>query len=145
MPQLSQLFPVYPVAVPVAGDRARLHLLRDRAGMVPKIQATVDAREQHIAGDLEAAQNAGLAADETEAARDRMDAARAEAARVSQDAKAESGRDTEAKVKAAADRIGAKIEAAQAKIRQSVDSARAEIERPSRQMPRRKWCARCRV
>ncbi len=64
--------------------------------MVPKIQATVDARERRIAGDLEAAQNARAAADETEAAwRDRMDAARAEAARVSQDAKAESGRDTE--------------------------------------------------
>ena len=37
-------------------------------GMVPKIQATVDAREKKIAGDLEAAQAARVAADETEAA-----------------------------------------------------------------------------
>ena len=98
-------------------------------GMVPKIQAAVDAREQRIAGDLEAAQKARVAADETEAAwRDRMDAARAEAARISQDAKAKSDRDTEVKVKAAADKIGVKVESAQAKIRKSVDAARAEIE-----------------
>ena len=98
-------------------------------GMVPKIQATVEAREQRIAGDLEAAQKARLAADETEAAwRGRIDAARAEAARISQEAKAESGRDTEAKVKAAADKIAIKVDSAQAKIRESVSAARAEIE-----------------
>ena len=98
-------------------------------GMVPKIQATVDAREKKIANDLESAQAARAAADETEAAwRARMDAARAEAARIAQDAKQESGRDTEAKVKAAADKINLKAESAQAKIRQATDSARAEIE-----------------
>src|SRR6185437_452487 len=74
-------------------------------GMVPKIQAAVDAREQRIAGDLEAAQKARVAADETEAAwRDRMDAARAEAARIAAEAKQASARDTEAKVKKAADK-----------------------------------------
>lgn len=129
MPQLSQLSEVYLSQFLWLAIALGFIFFVIARGMVPKIQATVDAREQRIAGDLEAAQNARAAADETEAAwRDRMDAARAEAARVSQDAKAESGRDTEAKVKAAADRIGAKIEAAQAKIRQSVDSARAEIE-----------------
>ena len=71
----------------------------------------------------------GTAADETEAAwRARMDAARAEAARIAQDAKAESGRDTEAKVKAAADKINLKVESAQAKIREALDRRRAEIE-----------------
>ena len=98
-------------------------------GMVPKIQATVDAREQRIAADLEAAQKARVEADETEAAwRERMDAARSEAARIAQDAKAESGRDTEAKVKAAADKINLKVESAQGAIRDALASARAEIE-----------------
>jgi F-type H+-transporting ATPase subunit b len=97
--------------------------------MVPKIQATVDAREQRIAGDLEAAQKARTAADETEAAwRARMDAARADAARIAQEAKSQSGRDTEAKVKAAADKINQKVESAQAQIRDAVNAARAEIE-----------------
>jgi F-type H+-transporting ATPase subunit b len=87
-------------------------------GMVPKIQATVDAREQRIAGDLEVAQKARIAADETEAAwRARMDAARAEAARVAQEAKAESGRETEARVKAAAEKINVKVDSAQGQIR----------------------------
>jgi F-type H+-transporting ATPase subunit b len=98
-------------------------------GMVPKIQATVEAREQRIAGDLEAAQAARAAAEETEAAwRERMDAARAEAVRLANEAKQESGRDTEAKVRAAADKINRKVETAEGKIRDAVSAARAEIE-----------------
>ena len=129
MPQLSQLSQVYLSQFLWLAIALGFIFFVIARGMVPKIQATVDAREQRIAGDLEAAQKARAAADETEAAwRDRMDAARAEAARISQEAKAESGRDTEAKVRAAADKIGLKVEAAQAKIRQSVNSARSEIE-----------------
>ena len=98
-------------------------------GMVPKIQGTVDARGKKMSADLEAAQAARAAADETEAAwRARMDAARAEAAKLSTDAKQASSRDTEAKVKAAADKLNLKVEASQQKIREAVDSARAEIE-----------------
>jgi F-type H+-transporting ATPase subunit b len=98
-------------------------------GMVPKIQATVDQREGKIAGDLERAQAARKEADETEAAwRSRMDAARADAARIAQDAKNESARETEAKVKAAADKINTKVESAESRIREAVTSARAEIE-----------------
>ena len=98
-------------------------------GMVPKIQSTVDARESKIADDLERAQAARAAADETEAAwRERMDAARGEAARIAREAKQASARDTEAKVKKAADKINLKVEAAEQKIREAVQSARAEIE-----------------
>jgi F-type H+-transporting ATPase subunit b len=98
-------------------------------GMVPKIQQTVDAREKRISGDLEAAQAARAAADETEADwRARMDAARAEAARIAQEAKHESGLETEAKVKAAADKLDVKLQKAEVKIREAVESARAEIE-----------------
>ena len=98
-------------------------------GMVPKIQATVDAREKKIAGDLEQAQAARVAADETEAAwRASMDAARAEAAKIAQEAKQQSALETEAKVKKAADKIGLKVESAEGKIRDALTAARAEIE-----------------
>ena len=98
-------------------------------GMVPKIQATVQAREQKVAGDLEQAQAARVAADETEAAwRARMDAARAEAARLAQEAKQKSAADTEKKVKVAVDKLNLKIESSEAKIRESLSAARAEIE-----------------
>lgn len=98
-------------------------------GMVPKIQATVDAREKQISADLERAQEARAAADETEAAwRARMDAARTEAARVANEAKQASARDTETKLKAAADKLALKVSNAEAKIRKARESARAEIE-----------------
>ena len=98
-------------------------------GMVPKIQSTVDARDRKIADDLERAQAARVAADQTEQAwRERMDAARAEAARVASEAKQASARDTEAKVKKAADKLNLKVEASEQKIREAVQSARSEIE-----------------
>ena len=129
MPQLSQLSQVYLSQFLWLAIALGFIFFVIARGMVPKIQATVDAREQRIAGDLEAAQKARLAADETEAAwRARIDEARAEAARIAQEAKAASGRDTEAKVKAAGDKINVKIESAQAKIRESLSSARSEIE-----------------
>ena len=98
-------------------------------GMVPRIQATVESREQKIAGDLEAAQAARAAADQTEAQwRERMDAARSEAARIANEAKQASAAETEAKVKAAQDGISGKLESAEARIRDAVTSARSEIE-----------------
>lgn len=129
MPQLSQLAEVYLSQFLWLAIALGFIFFVIARGMVPKIQATVDAREQRIAGDLEAAQKARAAADETEAAwRARMDAARAESARIAQDAKQESGRDSEAKVKAAADKINRKVESAEAKIRDALGAARSEIE-----------------
>ena len=98
-------------------------------GMLPKIQSTVDLREQQIADDLAQAQSARSAAEQTEEAwRTRMDEARSEAARLAQAARQESARETEAKVRGAADQINLKVEAAEHQIRQSVEAARAEIE-----------------
>jgi F-type H+-transporting ATPase subunit b len=129
MPQLSQLSDVYLSQFLWLAVALGFIFFVIARGMVPKIQGTVDTREQRIAGDLEAAQKARAAADETEAAwRERIDAARSEAARIAQDAKAQSGRDTEAKVKAAADKVNRKVETAQARIRDSLASARSEIE-----------------
>ena len=98
-------------------------------GMLPKIQSTVELREQKIAEDLERAQAARAAAEETEEAwRARMDAARAEAARIAQEAKQASALDTEEKVGKAADQISLKVEQAEARIGEAVQAARAEIE-----------------
>jgi F-type H+-transporting ATPase subunit b len=57
-----------------------------------------------------------------------MDAARAEAARLGQEARETSGRETTARVREAADKINLKVEAAQGQLRNAVKSARAEIE-----------------
>ena len=129
MPQLSQLAQVYlSQFLWLAVALAFIFFVVAR-GMVPKIQATVEAREKRIADDLEAAQAARAKADETEADwRARMDAARAEAARIAQDAKQASARETEAKVKAAADKLNSKLEKAEAKIRDAREAARSEIE-----------------
>lgn len=129
MPQLSQLSEVYLSQFLWLAVALGFIFFVIGRGMVPKIQATVDERESKIAGDLEAAQRARQAADETEAAwRARMDSARAEAARLAQEAKAESGRQTEAQVKAAADKINLKMDAAQSQIRDAINAARAEVE-----------------
>jgi F-type H+-transporting ATPase subunit b len=129
MPQLSQLSEVYLSQFLWLAIALAFIFFVIARGMVPKIQATVDARESKIAGDLEAAQKARAAADETEAAwRARMDSARADAARVAQEAKQSSAQDAEKKVKAAADAINRKVESAQAKVREASIAARAEIE-----------------
>ena len=98
-------------------------------GMLPKIQGTVDARNERIAADLAEAQGARERADALEQAyRDRMDQARAEAARVAADAKAQSARTTEARVAEADRAIGGRVESAQARIAEVRASAMAEIE-----------------
>ena len=129
MPQLNQLSDVlYSQLFWLAIGLGFIFFVVAR-GMVPKIQATVDAREAKIAGDLAAAEAARADAEAKEAAwREQLDAARAEAAKVTQEAKASSSLETEAKVKKSADKIAKKVEAAEAKIRTSVTSARAEIE-----------------
>ena len=129
MPQLSQLSTVYLSQFLWLAIALGFIFFVIARGMVPKIQATVDARESRIAGDLEAAQKARAAADETEAAwRARIDAARADAARIAQEAKQASAQETEKKIKAAAEKINRKVETAQAKIRDASTAARAEIE-----------------
>ncbi|MBB3880739.1 ATPase [Sphingomonas pseudosanguinis] len=80
-------------------------------GMVPKIQATVDAREGRIAGDLAAAEAARAEADRVEEAwRAEMDAARVAAMAETNAAKARATHAFEAQVKAAdadlAERLG---------------------------------------
>ena len=97
--------------------------------MLPKIQSTVDLRDQRIADDLAAAEAARIAADETEAAyRVRMDESRAEALKVAAAAKASSAKATEERMRVASEANQAKVEAAEARIRAATAAALAEIE-----------------
>jgi len=97
-------------------------------GMLPRIQATVDQRDQRIADDLAAAELAKAKADETEEAyRLAMDASRAEAMKLSATAKQQAAAKIE-KLTAKADAANlAKLDKAQARIRAASEAARLEI------------------
>ena len=98
-------------------------------GMLPKIQSTVDLRDKQIADDLAAAEAARAAADASEVAyRERIDASRAEAAKLTAKAKDDSALTTEKKLAKADAAVAAKIDKAQAKIRDARDAAVKEIE-----------------
>ena len=98
--------------------------------MLPKIQSTVEQRDNRIAGDLAAAQAARTAADETEAAyRARMDASRADALRLAAEAKQASARTNEERIRAASAQTDARVQAAEARIREASAAASGEIER----------------
>ena len=98
-------------------------------GMVPKIQSTIDARDQRIASDLEAAEAAKSAADATEEAyRARMDASRVEASKLTLAAKDKGGKAAEERLAKADAEFDARASAAAERIRASRKSALAELE-----------------
>lgn len=98
-------------------------------GMVPKIQSTVDQRDQRIADDLAAAERARAEADESEEAfRLRMDESRAEAMQRTGAAKQAGAKATEQKIAKADASIQAKLVKAEEKIRASREEALANIE-----------------
>lgn len=98
-------------------------------GMLPKIVSTVDARDARIAADLQEASTARESADRLEAEyRARMDAARADSARVVGDAKAEAAKATEAEVAKSERGIEERLTAAQARIAEARAAAVSEIE-----------------
>ena len=98
-------------------------------GMLPKIQGTVDARDAKIAADLKAAEGAREAADALEHVyRGGMDQGRAEASRLTAEAKAAAAKSTEAAIAKADKAIATKIDKAIGKIAESRAAALAEIE-----------------
>ena len=98
-------------------------------GMVPKIQATVDQRDQRIADDLAAAERAKAEADATEEAyRQKMDESRAEAMKRTSAAKQEGALATEKRLAKADKAIQDKAAKAEAKIRESRQAALANLE-----------------
>jgi len=98
-------------------------------GMVPKIQSTVDKRDQTVAEDLAAADRARTEADASEEAfRLRMDESRANAMKTTAAAKAEGARSIEKRLAKADTAIQAKLAQAEEKIRASRTEALANIE-----------------
>lgn len=98
-------------------------------GMVPKIMATVEARDKQIAQDLAAAETARKAADaEEEAWRKRENANRAEAQGIIAKAKAEAAKASEGYLAEANARLEAQIAEAEARIGAARDEAAGELE-----------------
>jgi F-type H+-transporting ATPase subunit b len=98
-------------------------------GMLPRIQATIDARDEKIAADLKAAEEARTAADALEEVyRTGMDKGRTEAGKLSAEAKSEAIRNTEKAIAKADKAIASKVDKATAKIKDARASARSELE-----------------
>lgn len=98
-------------------------------GMLPKVEATVEARDRKIADDLAAAKAARDASDAIEADwRARVNAARADAQGVVATAKAKAAKDAEKRLAKANSEAEARLATAEAEISQARNSALAEIE-----------------
>ena len=98
-------------------------------GMLPKIQSTVDMRDQRISGDLNAAEAARVAADAAEEEyRVRTEANRAEALKLTQAAKEAAARESEQRLKAADAESNVRVEAAEAQIRAASAAAMQDVE-----------------
>ncbi len=111
MPQISQIAATYASQIFWLLITFGLLYFVVGRGMVPKIVATVDAREAKVSGDLAAAEAARQQADRTEEAwRADMDAARAAALAETSAAKHQAALSAEQQVKAAdadlAERLG---------------------------------------
>lgn len=98
-------------------------------GMVPKVMATVEARDSQIAADLAAAQAARDEADRQEEAwRVRENANRADAQAVIAKGKADAAKKTEQRLAKAQAKIDAKLAEAETRIASARDAAMGEIE-----------------
>ncbi len=98
-------------------------------GMLPKIQSTVESREQRIAADLAAAEAAQAEAEAVEETyRMRMDASRAEAAKRTGKAKDDGAKSTEKTLGEADTAVGVKIAEAEAQIHAARQAAVKDIE-----------------
>lgn len=129
MPQIAQIGEIYASQLLWLAVFFGLIFVFIGLGMMPKIQSTVDARNDRIAADLREAEGARQAADQLEADyRARMDEGRAEAARLAAEAKAVSARATEASIAKADEAIGKTVDAAGSRIADVRASALAELE-----------------
>jgi F-type H+-transporting ATPase subunit b len=98
-------------------------------GMVPKVQGTVDKRDQGIAADLAAADQARQAADATEAAwRTRENASREAAQKLLAEARAKGAAATADRLAAANADVQARVAQAEADIAAQRTAAMAQVE-----------------
>lgn len=129
MPQISQMAATY------GGQLfwllltfGAIYLIVGR-GMVPKIQGTVEARDNTIAGDLAAARLANERADQAEEAyRSRSNAARDESRALTQDSTSRAAKETEARVAVVAAELDRHQSEAEAAIERNRAAALVEIE-----------------
>ncbi len=106
-------------------------------GLVPKVQATVEARDGKISGDLAAAKSAFARADEVEADYRAGEAkSRTEAQVKIAQAKVQAAKASETKLAAADAENASVIAAAEARIKASTDAAMGEIETVAAQAAR---------
>ena len=98
-------------------------------GMLPKIEATVDARDRKVADDLAAAKAAHAAADALEESyRQQSDASRAAAQKAVTDAKDKAAKDAEKRLAKVDAELADKLSAAETDVSAARSSAMAEIE-----------------
>jgi F-type H+-transporting ATPase subunit b len=98
-------------------------------GMVPKIEATVDARNRQIADDLAAAQRARAVADSAETAlQTRLTAMRGDAQAITAAAKVKSASETEKRLGTADAEIAVRLAAAEESLATARKSALDSIE-----------------
>ena len=129
MPQIAQLSETYASQVFWLLIFFGLIFFVIGRGMVPKVMATVEARDGQIAADLAAAEGARRAADEAETSWNAQAARqRAEAQALIAAAKAEANHATEVRLAAAGKTIDARIAAADASIAAARAAALGEIE-----------------
>lgn len=129
MPQLDQIASTYGSQIFWLLVTFGLIFFTVGLGMVPKIGATVEARDKRISDDLAAAQAAREQATSTEEAyRARTEENRAEALKVTQAAKDKSARETEKKLAKADAALAEQTAVAEAELRSAKDAALAEVE-----------------
>ncbi|GAA0727878.1 ATPase [Sphingomonas japonica] len=129
MPQISQLVATFASQFFWLAVTFGLVFFVIGRGMVPKVQATVDARDQSVADDLKAAEAARAQADATEEQwRAHENAAREAAQKRIAEARAKATAATEGKLAAANAANDAKLAAAETQIASASASAMTEIE-----------------
>ncbi|MBW0144709.1 ATPase [Sphingomicrobium clamense] len=129
MPQIAQIGEIYASQLFWLAIFFGLILIVIGYGMLPKIQATVDARDEKIAADLKEAEDARARADALEEDyRAALDASRAEANKLASEAKATAAKKTEASLKRADTSITKKLDAAAAELAEARAAAMKEVE-----------------
>jgi F-type H+-transporting ATPase subunit b len=129
MPQLAQLALVYQSQwFWLLLTLAAIYFIAGR-GIVPKVEATVDARDAQIASDLAEAERLRAEADAAEEGwRAKVNAVHADAAAQAAEAKAKATADADARIAAAGSELAGKTAAAERELDAARSSALSEIE-----------------
>jgi F-type H+-transporting ATPase subunit b len=129
MPQISQLAATYASQIFWLLLTFGIVFVVIGLGMVPKIQGTIDQRDNMVTDDLAAAERARADADRAEEDwRTRENAIRAEAQKVIAEARAAAAKTTEQTLGQANDRIAVRLSAEEARIAEASQAAMTEIE-----------------